>query len=1010
MSSQLFDAQLHVPDNNASNKQLFKLIAAGKFTGRGLPDVAHKYLDAFCNRSYSNGRRRWFGIALVGMMRASASVIERLKKLSRGTSQIGATILNREETEECRIVAGLIIRQGLEAGIDFADFWASSKFPDSVPNFPRDFTELWMSQLQTYLDTLSDLALADLNSDAVVLYPIALASKDGFQWAGRSAIALIEKDVLTMVIPDFELTRLQFLDIPLGYITGMSLQQVSPCENQEGRSGHKMYTLMMRLRRGLPNYQLDTSDHTTPEFKVSFELQGDAKEFQRGLEDACKNLGTIATNGADIKSMHLYKNNGLRCSDSSSVHLPGEPAPSEPAPFEQSRQKENLTQRSSQENGRGKLPSVSRATKQKAVRARQLPSGVPNAAKSRAAKSAAPVVEESENEDESDGSSQDEYDLNSTARSRKSVSNVAVKKSQGRRKTTAEDEEFVPNGSKTRLASTKRKRGSSDAAEQIQPAKRRAQTKSSNVTRPLATRTTTKKQKASEQETAHLAPGRAREPTMQSAAQQNIQNVAASRHPLIERLKSKSPSKIAAPMFKKPGQPASTPGRPKSKAIRITPRPQTPHDTRKDFEDLPAYNPASTPRSQSIHEEDFGVGYTPIDTEILSSNTKRVPDSPHAESTAISGHADQDDVHREKRRGDLETAKSDPFRGEGQRLTTFTRKLTAESCLEGGAGHDGHRSLLGELLSDDLEVDDPRTILITQPLSKHSPSLFKHRVQSHLQSHAQHTTAQTKDFAGPSAHAAEHHKVDTTLNHASRSLTFEPTRGVRASQTNTPTHRRTAPMNRSSPNPVLIALKERRTPMTPANEPAELNHSDLLDAQEAIVDALPDAPQREAHAVGPDGETTLVGEDDDMPEQHTAESRDLRFRSSPPIPDSSSARDISSDNSQPEPELSPPTSRADELEWEDALQPHQRDLHEQLLRTSKRVIRHIVDNETAVTDIAGVFANDGERILNLMLERQNNESAEAFRTLARKKQDLLKELSDASKNLKQQRKELRAAE
>jgi predicted Zn-ribbon and HTH transcriptional regulator len=71
-------------------------------------------------------------------------------------------------------------------------------------------------------------------------------------------------------------------------------------------------------------------------------------------------------------------------------------------------------------------------------------------------------------------------------------------------------------------------------------------------------------------------------------------------------------------------------------------------------------------------------------------------------------------------------------------------------------------------------------------------------------------------------------------------------------------------------------------------------------------------------------------------------------------------------------------------------------------------MRHIVDNETAVTDITDVFVGDGERLLDLLLERQSNESAEAFQELAKKRQDLLNELSNTSKSLKALRKQVRA--
>lgn len=73
-------------------------------------------------------------------------------------------------------------------------------------------------------------------------------------------------------------------------------------------------------------------------------------------------------------------------------------------------------------------------------------------------------------------------------------------------------------------------------------------------------------------------------------------------------------------------------------------------------------------------------------------------------------------------------------------------------------------------------------------------------------------------------------------------------------------------------------------------------------------------------------------------------------------------------------------------------------------------MRHIVDNETAVTDITEAFAEDGERVLDLMLKRQGVEHAEALENLANKQQELLKALCDTSKSLKAQRRQAKTVE
>lgn len=61
------------------------------------------------------------------------------------------------------------------------------------------------------------------------------------------------------------------------------------------------------------------------------------------------------------------------------------------------------------------------------------------------------------------------------------------------------------------------------------------------------------------------------------------------------------------------------------------------------------------------------------------------------------------------------------------------------------------------------------------------------------------------------------------------------------------------------------------------------------------------------------------------------------------------------------------------LEWEANLQPHQRTLRERLFRVSNRVMRHIVDNETIVEDIADTYHEDGELLLQTLIDRHSTE-------------------------------------
>ncbi|KAI2479422.1 hypothetical protein Ptr902_08687 [Pyrenophora tritici-repentis] len=161
--------------------------------------------------------------------------------------------------------------------------------------------------------------------------------------------------------------------------------------------------------------------------------------------------------------------------------------------------------------------------------------------------------------------------------------------------------------------------------------------------------------------------------------------IASPQHPLIRGLSgSHMPTDNSNTPFKKPILPArstqtlKTPTKP-----RIQPagkkRLYTPKDARRRSWDE-VYHLSSSP---SVFYDADATGdwlQTGFDQEILSSNSKPVPASPNAESTAISGHADRDDVVSEKRTGDTQTEKSNPFiqRRAERKATTFLRRLTGE--------------------------------------------------------------------------------------------------------------------------------------------------------------------------------------------------------------------------------------------------------------------------------------------------------------------------------------------
>ncbi|KAJ4301147.1 hypothetical protein N0V90_003237 [Kalmusia sp. IMI 367209] len=126
-----------------------------------------------------------------------------------------------------------------------------------------------------------------------------------------------------------------------------------------------------------------------------------------------------------------------------------------------------------------------------------------------------------------------------------------------------------------------------------------------------------------------------------------------------------------------------------------------------------------------------------------------------------------------------------------------------------------------------------------------------------------------------------------------------------------------------------------------------------------------------AHLVADDvemeGDTLNELDDAQVPMNN---STSAQLRSSPPPMDHSPSSH-SSTSAEPEPNTDPvvpTTSEAEEIEWESSLQPYQRNVQDQLLRVSNRVLRHIVDNESAVNDITDTYAKDGQHALQMLLK------------------------------------------
>jgi len=1163
MTCAAFEAALKDTNSDASNIRLHELITAGDYSGTGLPYVAEEYLHAFCNSTSDYVRRRWIGIALARMLGVSPEVAEHLQVEKRRLQALGEILVSPSGREETKIIAGVIMRQALEDGIEFASFWASDKVRNSAPNFPKESGPHWIKQFQGFLDDLSALALANPTTDASILYPVSVLASDSFRWASSSdgvPIAIVQEGSLTVLLSeDFE-HDIQVLDVPLAHIESMKTRpSASLYDSQSRQTEHEPWDLILALKHAHWTYRLNTSTRAATEITILFMRPQDAQECESAIkelrqvnktsiqpskphprmsrspvidvssspppvsnepamqdqqaqvveaakpsttrqgqrsvhhsspkvhiESSSDQLGhrpndkahsphqapddapaagsrsqsrlapdlaqpqekqqpTVSVPGRDEFKMTQKANLGdenhtegrrtkrrakgaqsqthgtpsMAMTTRSSGHStqpskPAEAANSTTSPTESPAPERTLSERETY--GKGKLPKVSKAAKQRASQQVHKRSDIFDL----------PTADRSKTSTKRRATSEPVSEADSVApaqtRGSRVTTRISPSTSQGRKtrskRKAEEDDEFLPVTAKAaKKAVTKRKVGPNSTVPS-KPPKKKAKTERDGIAEHVSTSRATSSNKTEARRVEDAVAEESKErPTSRGPKSKASENppssIAASRTSLIGGLlglqRQAQTSKAA---FKKPALPSRALHPPPTSTQRQLQSampvrgPRTPTPQRKAL-DAPVPLIPSSPPLLSVAEEGFASAqHGTAEKEALSSNSKPTPASPHAESTAISGHADRDDVDLEKRKGDLQVERSDPFkqRPVHHAATLFTRRLTGDDLSEKPAEIDDLFSsdteeLLVKAASQPLprfRRDHGRKLSVTQlsksvsqPLAEASTRKIVGRAEARRVEVSRPTGQQDGEQLGLASHTTEH-KSTVEPRRNDNGLSKEPTVGSGHNVDLEPTATEAAKMA-----PMQINEK----PDTPVDD--SILAAPPQDIDDTQVEHATDAQDH----FNADGDTTLVDEDsEDQLPTHQKISTPTHFRSTPPGSGSPSSH--SSTSAEADPPSTPPIPPADaeEMEWEASLQPHQRALHDLLIRLSKRVTRHVVDNETAVTDIAEVYANDGEHLLNSLLERHNGAYEGMWDDMETKKARLRREMEVSVRALDKERK------
>lgn len=85
--------------------------------------------------------------------------------------------------------------------------------------------------------------------------------------------------------------------------------------------------------------------------------------------------------------------------------------------------------------------------------------------------------------------------------------------------------------------------------------------------------------------------------------------------------------------------------------------------------------------------------------------------------------------------------------------------------------------------------------------------------------------------------------------------------------------------------------------------------------------------------------------------------------------------------------------------WRNALLPHQMNLFDEIVNIAHRVVQHLVDQETAATDIVEDYQRRGVQLIEQMERSHAAQQQKYIAALAEKKKRLRKELAECSRNL-----------
>ena len=246
------------------------------------------------------------------LIETSPDITNCLVNFSDVLKGIGQIILTKPE--DLKLVAGMVIREMVLAGIQHACFWPTDAISSAIADFPTHDSQHWMEKFQDFLDDLHALRFIENNGDKDpgVLYAFEIVVEDSVHITEETSLIVlfVEGGNLTCVAPPSRTRIAQCFDIPLGHVTNVGVSKSRVRTIRGSQTEYTTAALTLDLRSQSWTYLCNAKEYHAQKILIVCRNLSEAQE-----------AGLMVMEGKEISNSQVANNFGPKISASQTIDI-----------------------------------------------------------------------------------------------------------------------------------------------------------------------------------------------------------------------------------------------------------------------------------------------------------------------------------------------------------------------------------------------------------------------------------------------------------------------------------------------------------------------------------------------------------------------------------------------------------------------------------------------------------------------------------------------------------------